>query len=351
MDVVERLLWLCGYSSVTGAEGPLAEALAEHYADQPTTRVGDSLVVGQPDGRPLVALVGHLDTVPPTAADERARVEERPDGPVVVGRGTSDMKGGVAVAEAVFADRVLRERSAYGLALVLYAREEGPADDNELSAVLAEVGWLADTELAVILEPTDLEVQVGCLGGLHARLAFTGRDAHSARPWQGDNALTAAGELLTELDTRRPHPVTIDGVTFFEVVVATQAWTDNPRNVVPGRFTINVNYRFAPTKSLEQAEDELCRWVDGRAQVTVVDRAPPASPPFDVREVARFLDRTGAPVAGKQAWTDVARLTAAGVPAVNYGPGLADQAHQAGEHVPVTNLHRAAKALRSFLSG
>jgi succinyl-diaminopimelate desuccinylase len=351
-DAVERLVELCAQLSVTGEEAALADTLEARYreAGEKTARVGDSLVVGEPDGRPLVLLAGHLDTVPPTDEDREPRVEDRPDGAVVVGRGTSDMKSGVAVAESVFSDRSLRADSPYALALVLYAREEGPAEENELADVLDRVGWLADAALAVVLEPTDLEVQLGCTGSIQAELLVIGRQAHSARPWVGDSALTKVAPLLEDLAAREPVEVEVDGITYRDVLSATQVWTDNPKNVVPGRVWVNVNLRFAPSRGLGEAEDELRAWVAGRAETTVVDRAPPAPPFLGHAVVERFVDVVGAPVTGKQGWTDVARLAAAGIPALNYGPGLTAQAHQAGEHVPVTNVREAERRLRTFLA-
>lgn len=352
MDVVERLIELCGHLCVTGREGPLADALQERYADHAVERIGDSLVIGAPDGeRPLVLLVGHLDVVPPTEEDEEPRLEERADGTVVVGRGSSDMKGGIAVAETLFADADLRNGSPYAAVLVLYAGEEGPAEANELGAVLAGVPWLSDAELAIVLEPTDLEIQAGCLGGLHAELTFQGQAAHSARPWHGENALTKAGALLAELHDLPPRAVDVDGMVFHDVLTATQAATDNARNVIPGTFVVNVNYRFAPDRTLDEAEGELRRWVDGRADLRIVDRAPPAPPQLDAPLVSTFVRSVSAPLAAKQAWTDVARLVAAGVPSVNFGPGLTGQAHQAGEFVPVANLEASRDQLRRFLRG
>lgn len=350
--LVQRLLEHCAVLSVTGNEGPLADAVQARYRErgEAVRRIGDSLVIGRPRrDRPLVLLVGHLDVVPPTDQDRDPRVESREDGPVVVGRGASDMKSGNVVAMACYDDRDLRGATAYGLALVLYAREEGPAEENELADVLEEVSWLREADLAVVLEPTDGEVQVGCLGGLHALVTFHGRQAHSARPWQGDNALTAAGGLLAELHETAPVPVEVDGVVFRDVWTATQASTDNARNVVPAAFTVNLNYRFAPDRDLATAEAELGERIGDRAEVTVVDRAPPAPPRLDAPLVSRFTAVVDAPVGAKQAWTDVARFAELGVPALNYGPGLTAQAHQAGEYVPVATLRTARTQLRRFL--
>jgi succinyl-diaminopimelate desuccinylase len=352
-DPVERTIELCQQLSVTGSEGDLATSLEQRYRDagEEVARVGDSVIMGEPDDRPLVLLVGHIDVVPPTDADRRPRRAELDGTEVIVGRGTSDMKSGVAVAEALFADDALREGSPYGLALVLYAREEGPADDNELADVLDEVDWLSAAALAVVLEPTDLRVELGCTGSLQAELTFRGRQAHSARPWTGENALTKAVPALVELDARDPVEVAVDGVTYRDVLTPTQAWTDNPKNVAPGRFVLNVNLRFAPSRGLAGAEEELRAWVGDRADIDIVDRAPPAPPFRGEPLVDRLVEIVGAEVGGKQGWTDVARFAQIGVPALNYGPGLSSQAHQEGEFVPVANIDTAVERLRRFLAG
>jgi succinyl-diaminopimelate desuccinylase len=365
-DLVARLLEHLALLCVTGDEGPIADAVESRYRSlgEPVTRIGHSLVVGTVqaagDDRPLVLLVGHLDVVPPTEADREARVDVLAGTEVVVGRGASDMKAGNVVAMRAFEDATLRASSPYRLALVLYAGEEGPAEGNELEAVLQAVPGLTTAALAVVLEPTDGRVELGCLGGLHARLTFTGQQAHSARPWHGRNALTLAGGFLSELDDDHVRDVEVDGIAYRDVWSATQGWTAGlgpepdpaaarARNVIPGTFTLNLNLRFAPSRSLEQAEKELRLRVGSRAEVEVVDRAPPAPPRRSDPVVDAFVTRVGADVGGKQAWTDVARFARYGVPAVNYGPGLTSQAHQRGEHVPVAALVDADRRLRRFL--
>ena len=366
-DLVERLLEHVGHLCVTGEEGPIAEAVSARYEalGERIVRVGNSLVVGAPapgSPRPLVLLVGHLDVVPPTEDDREAKVEVQDDAPVVVGRGTSDMKAGNVVAMRAFEDTDLRASSPYDLALVLYAGEEGAAETNELRSVLAKVPWLTDASLAIVLEPTDGQVQLGCLGGLHALLTFRGQQAHSARPWHGRNALTLAGPFLAELDRDHLVDVEVDGVAYCDVWSATQAWTAGlgpeatpttapVRNVIPGTFNVNLNLRFAPSRGLEAAEAELRAFVGDAAEVDIVDRVPGAPPRLDHPVVRRFVDAVDAPVAGKQAWTDVARFAEIDVPALNYGPGLTAQAHQRGEYVPVDALVDADVALRRFLLG
>lgn len=360
-DLVARLLEHAGLLCETGDEGPIADAVAERYADRDVTRVGDSVVVAgsRGGGRPLVALVGHLDVVAPTDEDRDVRTERRDGVAVVVGRGTSDMKAGNVVAMRLFEDHADRADRWADLALVLYAGEEGPDEANELRRVLDEVRWVADADLAVVLEPTDGQVQLGCLGGLHATLTIHGRQAHSARPWHGENALTKAGRFLAEFHDRQPVEVDVDGVAYRDVWSLTQAHTSTGRNLVPGTLTLNLNLRFAPSRSLDEAEAELRHTVAevaadtgaGDITVEIVDRAPPAPPRRDEPVVARFVESVGGTATGKQAWTDVARFAAAGVPGCNFGPGRTDQAHQRGEFVEVDAMVDTHARLTHFLTG
>jgi succinyl-diaminopimelate desuccinylase len=298
-------------------------------------------------GRPLVLLCGHLDTVPIHPSD-LGKPPRREQGRLVA-PGASDMKSGVAVAMEL-AERLTRAERFCDLALVLYSREEGPFDENELGDVLRETPGLARAALALCLEPTDGVLQLGCVGSIHATVTFTGRAAHSARPWQGENAIHKAGALLAHLATRAPRDAASAGVTYREVVSATRVDGGRARNVVPERCTMNLNFRFAPDKTLEAAAEELralAARFGGAAELTDLS---PACPAFaDHPLVRRLVERARVAVEPKQAWTDVARLAQAGIPAVNFGPGATAQAHQAGEWVELEALTRAYRALERFL--
>jgi succinyl-diaminopimelate desuccinylase len=370
-DLADRLLEHCSYVCTTGEEGPIADAMVARYTElgEKVVRVGHSVVVGEPGpsarlhggDRPLVLLVGHLDVVPPTDDDLQPRRETRDGEDVVVARGASDMKAGNVLAMQAFEDRAVRESSPYDLVLVLYAGEEGAVETNELLDVLDQVSWLRQADLAIVLEPTDGQIQLGCLGSLQAEVTFVGKQAHSARPWHGRNALTMAGSFLDELDRDHLRDVEVDGILYRDVWSATQAWTAGlsptdtrravpVRNVVPGTFTINLNLRFAPSRSTEDAVAEVVARVGDRAQVDVFDRAPAAPPRMDAPLVRAFTASVGAEVAAKQAWTDVARFAEVDVPALNYGPGLTAQAHQRGEYVPIDAMVDAHRRLRRFLT-
>ncbi len=297
--------------------------------------------------RPLVALCGHLDTVP---VHDEDRGPPRREGGRLVAPGASDMKGGVAVMMEL-AERLPRERRFCDLVLVLYAREEGPYVENELAEVLRDPARLGRPDLALCLEPTDNVLQLGCVGSIHGTFTFAGRAAHSARPWHGDNAVHRAGALLVDLAGRAPREARSGGQVYREVLSATRIEGGRARNVVPDRCALNVNFRFAPDKSLEAAADEL-RALAARhgAEVELTDLSP-ACPAFgDHPLVRRLVERTGVGVEPKQAWTDVARLAAYGIPAANLGPGATSQAHQRGEWVELDALAKGYALYERFLT-
>ncbi len=302
---------------------------------------------GEGGRRPLVALCGHLDTVPVHDDD---RGPPRRDGGRLVAPGASDMKAGLAVMMEL-AERLPRERRFCDLVLVLYAREEGPYVENELGEVLRDPGRLGRPDLALCLEPTDNVLQLGCVGSIHGTFTFAGRAAHSARPWHGENAVHRAGALLVDLAGRAPREARSGGQLFREVISATRIEGGRARNVVPDRCAVNVNFRFAPDRTLEEAAEEL-RALGARhgAEVELTDLSP-ACPAFaDHPLVRRLVERTGVAAEPKQAWTDVARLAVHGIPAANLGPGATSQAHQRGEWVELEALAKGYALYERFLT-
>jgi succinyl-diaminopimelate desuccinylase len=345
---------LCAIPSPIGEEKALCDEV-ERWARASfaaVRRVKNSLVVladgpARDPQRPLVLLAGHLDTVP-IHADDAGKPPARTAGKLVA-PGASDMKSGLAVAMEL-AGRLPRPARFCDLALVLYSREEGPFAENELGDVLREASEIRDAALAICLEPTDNRLMLGCVGSIHATLVFTGRSAHSARPWQGENAAHKAGDLLAALARTEPREVASGGLTFREVMSVTRIEAGRARNVLPDRCVLNVNFRFAPGKAMEAAAEELRRYGERfGASVELTDLSP-ACPAFaDHPLVERLRQRAEAAVEPKQAWTDVARLAAAGIPAVNFGPGATSQSHQQGEWAEIAALEDCYRMLERFL--
>jgi succinyl-diaminopimelate desuccinylase len=347
-DLAETLLWLCRISSPIGEERALCDAVAERLIGiplaAPVRRYGDSLVVPlvRGTGKPHVVLAGHLDVVR-TVHDAPPRIE----GDKLYGAGAADMKSGLAL---MFDIAETLPHPALDLTLVFYAREEGPFAENELGRVLDEDPEITRADLGIALEPSDNKLQLGCGGSLHATVAFVGRTAHSARPWQGENAIHKAASFLARLGTLEPTSELVDGLEWKSVVSATMASGGRARNVIPDRFELNLNHRFGPGTSLAQAQANIERLVAGEAELTFTDLSPSA-PPSREHPLVRALAESGVlAIEPKQAWTDVARFHAAGVPAANFGPGTQAQAHQRNEWTHVPGLAVGQGILRRFLA-
>jgi succinyl-diaminopimelate desuccinylase len=306
-------------------------------------RIGNALVARTGGDGDAVALVGHLDTVPNWEGGGVGR-----DGSRIVGRGAADMKGGDAVMLALL--ERLRD-APRPLAYVFYDREEGPNQHNGIHEVLRSSTLLGRPSFAIVLEPTGNTVHAGAVGTMNADVVYRGRAAHSARPWEGENAITNAAAALARFGARRERPVEVEGLTFHDVVTVTQAQGGFARNVVPDRMTLAVNVRVAPGRSLDDARAEVETLAGPEGEVTWLDLSPPAVPSVTDPAIRAFLAATGVEVRPKQAWTDVATLQAAGIPAVNFGPGEPSQAHQPGEWVEVAALERCEAVLAAYLEG
>jgi succinyl-diaminopimelate desuccinylase len=346
--LAEKLLWLCRIASPIGEERALCDALVERLSGvrtaAPIRRYGDSIVVPMTrgSGGPHVLLAGHLDVVR-TEHEGPARIE----GERLYGAGAADMKSGVCL----MLDLAERSRLPHlDLTLVFYAREEGPFAENELGRVLAEDPEVTRADVAIALEPSDNKLQLGCGGSLHATVTFQGRTAHSARPWQGENAIHKAAGLLTRLGALEPVSEVLDGLEWRSVISATLASGGRARNVIPDRLELNLNHRFGPATSVDAAQARVHALVAGEGEVLFTDVAPSAPPRRDHPLIAALAESGVAGLEPKQAWTDVARFSAAGVPAANFGPGVQAQAHQKNEWTLVAALDAGKNILDRWLS-
>jgi succinyl-diaminopimelate desuccinylase len=346
-DVVALTATLCDIESVSGDEGPIADAVERALrgcAHLEVLRDGDTVVARTSLGRPeRVVLAGHLDTVPLAAS---ANLPTWREGDLLFGRGTCDMKGGVAVQLSLAAALAEPNRD---VTYVFYDHEEVEAARNGLGRVgRARPEWLA-ADFAVLLEPTAGAVEGGCNGTMRVVVTTRGRAAHSARAWMGHNAIHDAATVLGRLTAYEPQDVEVEGLVYRESLNAVLIEGGVAGNVIPDRCRVSVNYRFAPSKSVEDAERHLRELFTG-FEVELTDAAGGARPGLDRPAAEAFVAAMGGQALPKYGWTDVARFSALGVPAVNYGPGDPLKAHADDEHVPVQQLVEAERALRAWLT-
>ncbi len=344
-DPVSLTAALVDVESVSGDEARLADLVQDALSGHEhlhLSRVGNNVVARTELGRDRrVLLAGHLDTVP--VADN---LPSRREGDLLYGCGTSDMKSGDAVLLHLAATLTA---PSYDVTYVLYDNEEVDAARNGLGHLVRDHRVLLQADLAVLMEPTDGQVEAGCQGTLRVRVDLRGTRAHSARSWLGDNAIHAAAPVLQRLQDYTAREVDIDGCVYREGLQAVAISGGVAGNVVPDAASVTVNFRFAPDRSEEQALEHVREVFDGYV-LTVLDSAAGALPGLGQLAAKHFVDAVGERPVAKYGWTDVARFSALGIPALNYGPGDPNLAHTRDEHVDVRQITRATELLRGYLS-
>ncbi|MCU1633526.1 MAG: succinyl-diaminopimelate desuccinylase [Micrococcaceae bacterium] len=350
-DVAHLTARLLDLESVSGHEAGIADAIEKalrRLDHLEVVRNGDCVMARTMLGRSeRVILAGHIDTVPlPTAAGSRGTVPSTWEGETLFGRGATDMKGGVAVQLALAAALTEPTRD---ITFIFYDHEEVEASLSGLGRVaLSHPEWL-EADFAVLLEPTDGTVEGGCNGTARFEVRVTGKASHSARAWMGVNAIHAAADVLVRLRDHQPATVHVDGLDYRESLNAVKVTGGTAGNVIPDSTVIEVNYRFAPDKTPEQAEEYVRALLEG-FDVERTDAAAGARPGLQHPAAAAFVAAVGAEPKPKYGWTDVARFSALGVPAVNFGPGDALLAHTDDEHVHADAVRACLQALVTWLS-
>jgi succinyl-diaminopimelate desuccinylase len=293
-------------------------------------------------GSPFLVLAGHYDTVPP-----QGNLPGRLEGGAVHGCGASDMKGGVAVALELVRELATLEPGPVDVGLLLFGREELPAEYNPLPALFERCLLASEADLAILLEPTDLAIHAGCAGALTARIHFHGVSGHSARPWLARNALHAAIEGLARVATFERREAVIDDLVFYEVASVTRLDSGVADNVVPDLAVATINLRYPPDRTPAEAEELLRSLVPTDATIEVAGNSPPGAVAVSAPLARRLQEVGDLAIEAKQAWTNVADFTSRGIPAINFGPGATRYAHRRDELVEIASLERAYLALRS----
>jgi len=347
-DPIELTAALVDIPSESRHEVVIADQVEAALREQTTgfeiVRNGNAVLARTELGRPTrVMLAGHLDTVP--VADN---LPSRRDGDILHGCGTVDMKSGDAVFLHLAATVV---EPAHDLTLVFYDCEEIAASENGLGRLEQELPQWLQADVAILGEPTGGFIEAGCQGTLRVVVHATGTRAHSARSWMGDNAIHKLGPVLERLAAYRAREVDIDGCVYREGLSAVRIEGGIAGNVIPDAAAATVNFRFAPDRSIPQALAHVREVLDGLdVSVEQTDAAPGALPGLAQPAAAALVEAAGGAVRAKYGWTDVARFSALGIPAVNYGPGDPNLAHRADERVPVGQITAAAEMLRGYLT-
>ncbi|MGW5745916.1 succinyl-diaminopimelate desuccinylase [Amycolatopsis sp. NPDC003861] len=349
-DPVDLTAALVDIFSVSGAEAEIATAVQDALRTQAphleVVRNGDAVLARTNLGRESrVVLAGHLDTVPENG-NLPSRREGSGDEEILHGLGTVDMKGG----DAVFLHLAATLPSPkHDVTFVFYDNEEVEAVKNGLGRIERELPeWLAG-DLAIVGEPSNGVIEAGCQGTMRVELRLSGKRAHTARAWMGENAIHALAEPLRRLGEYTPRIVDIDGLTYREGLQATSISGGVAGNVVPDAAVLTVNHRFAPDRDAAAAERHL-REVFAGFELSVVDLSPGALPGLSAPAAAELVAAAGGRAAAKLGWTDVARFAARGMPAVNFGPGNPTLAHTKQENVRTAEIRQVTEVLRKFLS-
>ena len=343
-DPVALTRALCDIQSVSWNEAEICdevETALKRMRHLTTERVGNTLVARTELGRGRrVMLAGHLDTVP-----VNDNFPTRLDGDVLWGLGTSDMKSGTALALWIAATV---ERPKFDLSFAFYDREEVEAEHNGLNRLSRTRPELLAADFAILLEPTYGLVEAGCQGTMRVRVTTSGKRAHSARSWKGENAIHKLAPVLERLNGYEAREVEVDGCTYREGLNAVFIGGGVAGNVIPDEGWVDVNFRFAPDRDEAAAAAHLEEVFAGY-DIAISDSAPSCRPGLDRPEAAEFVAAAGGEFRAKLGWTDVARFATLGIPAVNFGPGDPNLAHKQDERVEIPRIRACADALRAYV--
>ncbi len=348
-NLLEVTCALVNHPSLTRDEEAICNNLEEFFAelrpDARITRLSNSLVVrvGPPDVAPVI-FAGHTDTVVPAEFEGNLNNSARVVGDKLFGLGTADMKSGIAVMIALLADIEIAST------FIFYEAEEGPDIYNGLRLLVEQQPEHLRGSWAILLEPTNGGLEMGCQGAITVTARFNGQQAHSARPWMGINAIHKAIDTIDAVKAASTDQaqLEVEGLIYSSTLQITKIGGGVAANIIPGSCDVTINHRYIPSTSPEAAEKyirELCCDAD---EITIPSNSPGAMPAFDHPLVA-FAKEKGRVIEPKVAWTDVARFYELGVPAINCGPGDPTMCHRADEYITIDKLTEAYTFLKDFL--
>ena len=299
--------------------------------------------VGPSEG-PTVLLHGHVDVVPGRPEQFQPRV----DGDRLFGRGAYDMKGALAALLLAVAD--LREQSAVRVRLGIVPDEESEEEVDRGGDLLVERGFVGD--FAITGEPTDMHVGVAAKGVLAMRLEVSGRSAHGATPWLGDNAILRAIDVFRGIESL---PFASRSSELFDrpSINLGRILGGDALNKVPDTCFIDVDVRYLPEQDPGEILDEVREL--GGARIVSTFARPPVTVDCESIFVRALCSAAaqhhaeGVTSVGRDGASDAVSFLRAGIPAVEFGP-LGAGHHGPEEWVSVSSLASYRHAVVDFVS-
>lgn len=336
---------LVNISSVSKDEKPIADLIEEAFiklSHLKITRVNNSIVAQTNFGnKQRVVIAGHIDTVP-----ANNNFPGKINDSEVVGLGSVDMKSGIAVALKLASEIT---SSNFDITYLFYESEEIETKFNGLELITKQQKNLLDCDFAILMEPTNGILEVGCQGSLRFEVSTSGKRSHSARWWNGENAIHKTNKILEILNTYKSREPEIDGFKFREGLQAVKINGGIAGNVVPDSVSVSINHRFAPDTTIDQATSNMKNlFKDFNFHLSDAANAAPTG--LNNPVIKDFVSSIGKNIAPKFGWTDVARFASAGIPAINFGPGDPNLAHHPEEKVLITQINDVYKSLKIWLT-
>jgi len=343
LSVDTTLQKLINISSVTGDEililDFIEEFLSKNNFSGELIRNDGGIIAIPKNSSQKIALVGHVDTVP-LSKTQKLKFD---DIDLISGRGSVDMKGGISI---ILHSLVEENQDIIG---VFYTAEEGPYEMNGLGDLMPTILSNKNLEFSIILEPTNCEIELGCLGTLNANIKLKGIAAHSARPWVGENPIYKIGDISKKVSDNEITLLDIEGLEFKQVLSITKVSSGIANNVIPDEAILNINFRFSPEMTNDDAQNFINNMFSEFGEIEITSSSEGAMPNIENSNIKNFISSTGLSPNPKQAWTDIARFYSHGIASVNFGPGDPLLAHTADEHVSKKQLLESYELLMNFL--
>lgn len=363
-DPVDLTAALVDIESVSHNETAIADAVeaalrevAQADESIEVLRIDNNVIARTHRGLPQrVILAGHLDTVPTADNVPSMRGVDAQGRDTLFGCGTVDMKSGDAVYLHAFATLAASQELQRDLTLIMYECEEIAAEFNGLRHLGESHPELLTGDVALLGEPSGNVIEAGCQGSIRLRLTAHGTRAHSARAWLGDNAVHKLAPVLSRIAAYEPQTVDIDGLAYREGLNVVWLEAGVATNTLPDEAVLRVNFRFAPNRSADEAMAHfrevlgLDEFAAEDLTVDVEDASPGALPGLHAAAAKELVAVAGDVVKPKFGWTDVARFSALGIPAVNFGPGDPAYCHKKDEQIPVECITALWEDLRRYLT-